>query len=530
MYFWQLSDISIPNFVYNFRSGSIEGVSPTLSGPSLLSTLSQAAAVGGVAAAAGVGEQSNATSVGTWKLIKGKVSQTIEDIKSSKHHSSSSTHSIPHSTSVIPIIVAEPTSITTVGWTNEPDSDTECITMNTSASEDQQQQQHNSDSDAEAEQLQHDNISLGNAGGIDAGVGAATIERSRLRRGLAHIKSKVKAKQQSATMGKKEQVPSQTAQRSSFLRRRHHADQLEASSSAQPQAATAEAPSSSGQLKRGIVMARKDVEIESGVEVLEDMIPTVNTLFVNKPLVHIHMDKITSPDGQSRNTLDLPLKELLSSKDKSDDDSESKVMPSSLSLYAYSSLSVVAGTRYITEPMFILISLMVLLFMPMPDFLRGVLTTIFMIFCLDYVGSYLRTVIEDKLLTTHPEHVKFEIPNYQNMPICEIPAVEEHKTVKTYAGWMNEMESYDPLTFSFNLTTAVYVRLDGSALKLSATNARIPKRRLWNEPPIDRSKILFHDHRSYDLRDARIELLPLGLAKKRLVQGGREGWRVESRR
>lgn len=459
------------------------------------------------------------------------MSQTIEDIKSSKHHSSSSSsHSIPHSTSVIPIIVAEPSAIT-VGWTNEPDSDTECITMNTSTSEDQpqQQQQHNnnSDSDAEAEQLQHDNISLGSVGSVDAGLGGATIERSRLRRGLAHIKSKVKAKQQSATMGKKEQVhsvPTQTTQRSSFLRRRHNADQLEASSGAQAQGTSAEGPSSSGQSKRGIVMARKDVEIESGVEMLEDMMPSVSTHFVDQPRVYVSKDigMITTHDVQSRDTLDLPLKSLISSKEKSDDDSDARVMPSSLSLYAYSSLSVVAGTKYVTEPLFIMVSMMLLLFMPMPDFLRGVLTTIFFIFCLDYVGSYIRELIEKKMLTAHPEHVKFQIPNYQNMPICEIPAAEEHKTVKTYAGWMNEMDNYDPLTFSFNLTTAVYVRLDGSVLKLSATNARIPKRRLWNEPPIDRSKIVFHDHRSYDLSDARIELLPLGLAKKRWV--ARRGW------
>lgn len=56
------------NFSYTHRSGSIEGISPTSVGPNLIAALSS----------------SDATSIGTWRMIKGKVSQTIEDIKSSK--------------------------------------------------------------------------------------------------------------------------------------------------------------------------------------------------------------------------------------------------------------------------------------------------------------------------------------------------------------------------------------------------------------------------------------------------------------
>ena len=52
----------------SYRSGSIEGISPTSVGPNLIAALSSG----------------DATSMGTWRMIKGKVSQTIEDIKSSK--------------------------------------------------------------------------------------------------------------------------------------------------------------------------------------------------------------------------------------------------------------------------------------------------------------------------------------------------------------------------------------------------------------------------------------------------------------
>ena len=55
----------------------------------------------------------------------------------------------------------------------------------------------------------------------------------------------------------------------------------------------------------------------------------------------------------------------------------------------------------------------------------------------------------------------------------------------------------------------------GTSMRLYSTNARIPKKIMWNEAPIDREQIIFTQIRSYDLIDSRIEMLPLGLAKKR---------------
>ena len=80
---------------------------------------------------------------------------------------------------------------------------------------------------------------------------------------------------------------------------------------------------------------------------------------------------------------------------------------------------------------------------------------------------------------------------------------------------MNEIDSYDPNTFSINMTRSVYIKLEGTVLHLSTTNARIPKRVMWNELPINRKNILYTTHRSYDLLGCRIELLPIGLARKR---------------
>ncbi|KAH8257037.1 hypothetical protein KR038_001738 [Drosophila bunnanda] len=515
------------------RSGSIEGVSPTSSGPSLISALSAAGAAGSGAGGAGGGGggggsagDSISSGGGTWRLIKGKVSQTIEEIKSAKH---------PPSTSTIPIIVADPPS---TGWSNpDPDSDTECVTVNTSISEElplDQEHRQNSDSDAEAELLQLDSSSLGSG---DVGAAAAIgSERSRLRRGLAHIRSKVKAKQQASAAMNKKDLPSgssgtvpgpQTTSsvRSGFLRRRNVVEAgSEPSTSHQ-----AEIPIASGKAKkRGILMARKDVEIESGVEVLEDMIPATA---LERDLTR---EGRQTPDEQdagavireSVGALSLPLNPdaktqanrpppVASGTSKASRDSKQSIFSnlSQTSLKRWREKH--QGAASFALPVLLSLFLVILMILPVPDFMRGVFATLLFFLVMDSWGSRLHKLVEHLLLTTHPERDAFVIPNYKDMPICEIPAVEEHRTIKTYAGWMNEIGSYDPNTFSFTLTRSVYIRLDGCILKMSGTNARIPKRRMWNESPIDRNKILFTDHRSYDLRDCRIELLPLGLAKKR---------------
>ncbi|XP_064541249.1 testis-expressed protein 2-like isoform X1 [Drosophila montana] len=502
------------------RSGSIEGVSPTSSGPTLISALSSSVTAAGDSTA----------SVGTWKLIKGKVSQTIEEIKSSKHHAS-----------VIPVIVAESTTGTTVGWTNEGDSDTECITINTNVSEEQHltiEKQHNSDSDPEIELL--DTSSLG-SGDISAAA-ALSIEGSRLRRGIAHIKSRVKAKQQAAAMSRKERessVPNAPSSiRGGFLRRRNNnnaeANNEGASGSGQQgeqpkhihQSSSApEIPIASGKSKSGILLAAKDVEIESGVEMHEDMAPTTssqayadaqsgNVQFSDIETVRERSFFLDLPLSSASNLLEEPLARSLSADPLP---FRNNLNASGFSLWstlsAASSINWRAGA--VSRPMLAVGSLVVLTVLPLPEFWRGVLATVMFIAGVNYCSHYISYLFENHVLGSHPERRPFQIPNYDGMPICEIPAVEEHKTIKSYSGWMNELESYDPATFSFAMTRAIYVRLDGTNLKISGTNARVPKRRMWNEKPIDRAKILFLDHRSYDLRDARVELLPTGLARKR---------------
>lgn len=80
---------------------------------------------------------------------------------------------------------------------------------------------------------------------------------------------------------------------------------------------------------------------------------------------------------------------------------------------------------------------------------------------------------------------------------------------------MNEINNYDPSNFHVSMTRTVHIKLDGAILKISNTKSRIPKRSMWNEKEIDKKKITFTQHRTYNLIDCRIEMCPTGLARKR---------------
>ncbi|KAI4900565.1 hypothetical protein NFI96_026755 [Prochilodus magdalenae] len=82
-----------------------------------------------------------------------------------------------------------------------------------------------------------------------------------------------------------------------------------------------------------------------------------------------------------------------------------------------------------------------------------------------------------------------------------------------YKGWMNEIHSYDPEMYHATLTHSVYVRLEGSVLRLSKPNRNIPRRASFNEPKPDVSYI---SQKIYDLTNSKIYLVPHSLARKRV--------------
>ncbi|NXF99585.1 TEX2 protein, partial [Sakesphorus luctuosus] len=80
-------------------------------------------------------------------------------------------------------------------------------------------------------------------------------------------------------------------------------------------------------------------------------------------------------------------------------------------------------------------------------------------------------------------------------------------------GWMNEIYNYDPETYHAMLTHSVYVRLEGSTLRLSKPNKNISRRALYNEPKPD---VTYVSQKIYELTESKISLVPKSLARKRI--------------
>ncbi|XP_047995603.1 testis-expressed protein 2 isoform X2 [Leguminivora glycinivorella] len=95
-----------------------------------------------------------------------------------------------------------------------------------------------------------------------------------------------------------------------------------------------------------------------------------------------------------------------------------------------------------------------------------------------------------------------------------IPNVKEHRPIKKHEGWINHyrFHEYDAYTYHINKTTTAFIKLEGCNLRISYTKTKIAKRALWDEK-ID--KVVFYQHRLYNLTGAKVFLLPNGLVSKR---------------
>ncbi|XP_030589684.1 testis-expressed protein 2-like isoform X1 [Archocentrus centrarchus] len=82
-----------------------------------------------------------------------------------------------------------------------------------------------------------------------------------------------------------------------------------------------------------------------------------------------------------------------------------------------------------------------------------------------------------------------------------------------YKGWMNEIQNYDPETYHATLTHSVYVRLEGSTIRLSKPNHNIARRVSHNEPKPD---VNYVSQKIYDLTNSKVYLVPPNLARKRI--------------
>ncbi|XP_072415483.1 testis-expressed protein 2 isoform X1 [Chiloscyllium punctatum] len=142
--------------------------------------------------------------------------------------------------------------------------------------------------------------------------------------------------------------------------------------------------------------------------------------------------------------------------------------------------------------------------LPLPSFLSGL--------CIGLACGFMMGLLVISLQTPRlpqPNRVILlgnEPPQSENI-------VREPKDSETVKGWMNEIYNYDPETYHPSLTFSVYVTLEGTALRLSYPRSNIPRRATFNEGKHD---MVFISHRSCDLADSKIFLVPPGLAKKRM--------------
>lgn len=415
------------------RSGSSENVTAHTSSPS------------------GSLPTSNETQpVGTWKLIKGRVSQAMEDIKSSKTDSVKSD-------------------------LNGDDSDADSATINSSISDDFNEavvfhsatptskplsRANNTESDSD---LDADSETDSVRGKKSSGSKKQSTTRT--------ILSKIgKTKDDCHAAGK------------SVLRRRKRRSKSPVRS--------------------------KDVEIESGVEITEEMSLSAATSEAKNDAG----ENVTNDDREIiPDTIPSTTDAILPP--NSDAETSSAATTKSLLSLAFNHRGFV----------FVALAALSNWTFNIPPFIQGVLACLcciilFSKFCeaiVKFIDQCMSTSSSGGENATAPERGSFAMPNYDTMPICRVPPVEEHKQLKTYSGWMNQINNYDPTNYHISMTRSVFVKLDGSKLTLSSTNARIPKRSMWNEQPIDRKTITFTQRSSYDLTGAFIEMCPKGLARKR---------------
>nr|CAD7396238.1 unnamed protein product [Timema cristinae] len=176
--------------------------------------------------------------------------------------------------------------------------------------------------------------------------------------------------------------------------------------------------------------------------------------------------------------------------------------------------------RYkVAQKLLILVALLATYFLfQLPTYLSGFLCGVLMT-----VASYTLFLRLCDILKPTPSMLvdvdvaseRFAVPDYSKMPILEIPAAKEFHPINKHAGWMNEYPfNYEPGCYSLTDTRSVYVRLEGSTMRISQTRAKIPKRAMFNER--EHNKVKFHHQRIYDISQCRVTLLPEGLTRKRL--------------
>ncbi|XP_030362146.1 testis-expressed protein 2 isoform X2 [Strigops habroptila] len=139
---------------------------------------------------------------------------------------------------------------------------------------------------------------------------------------------------------------------------------------------------------------------------------------------------------------------------------------------------------------------------PLPGYLSGLLFGMALGFMIAVCVIWLLTP------RTH-EYLKF----HKSMKKQWNTGALDIKEPEILKGWMNEIYNYDPETYHATLTHSVYVRLEGSTLRLSKPNKNISRRAIYNEP---KPEVTYVSQKIYELTESKISLVPKSLARKRI--------------
>ncbi|XP_059621006.1 testis-expressed protein 2 isoform X2 [Phlebotomus argentipes] len=392
----------------------------------------------------------------TWKLIKGKVTQAMEDIKAPRQE-------IPPKTS-------------SDAGVDDLESDLDSMTVNSSVSEEFCEAQTSrdmakrivgktNDSDSEND-VDSDILNLDQDAKVTGKRSPAPKASSNnAKKSLMAKFNKTKRSDEAASL--------------SFLRRRR--------------------------VEAGAKVEKPPVEIESGVEMLEDMILPSEQEVPPPPVESQQSASNSSTSPNEDTSIVAPQSNPVPTLREETKPTTLDLLRTFLShLYAQRNFTIACGL------------LLLCVLAPIPPFMQGVLACLFAMLSLTTLYDIAVELVSASLAKSGgPERGEFAIPDFESMPICQVPAVEEHKSLKTYTGWMNEINNYDPANYHISMTRSVFVKLDGSNLRISSAADRVPKRSMWNEQPIDKNSISFIKHRFYNLLGCRIEMCPKGLARKR---------------
>ncbi|KPJ08217.1 Testis-expressed sequence 2 protein [Papilio machaon] len=132
-----------------------------------------------------------------------------------------------------------------------------------------------------------------------------------------------------------------------------------------------------------------------------------------------------------------------------------------------------------------------------------------------FITCFKTWVLDNYFSEWEPKRSFYQFKQSNDIPVAyTIPAVKEHTPMKKYEGWINHYRcpDYDPYTYHINKTTTAFMKLEGCNLRLSYTTTKIAKRALWDEKI---ENVAFYQHRLYNLTGARIILLPKGLVRRR---------------